>query len=101
MLTDWRNVMVKARVPLTSFSQGGYVAASVFTSVLRGIEGEITRASVTQAFRYMKERRFPLMGMPYAFGPGERHNPNRAAVPVRLEAGRWAVAHFDYLVYPE
>ena len=99
MLTDWRNMMVRGSVPLTSFSQGGYVAASVFVSVLRGINGEINRESVTRAFKTMRERRVPLMGTPFSFGDGAQHNPNRAAVPVRLEAGKWVVAHYDYIEF--
>lgn len=99
MLTDWRNVMVKGSVPLTSFSQGGYVAASVFINVLRGIEGDINRESVTHAFRTMKERKVPLMGTPFSFGQAAQHNPNRAAVPVRLDAGKWVVAHWDYITF--
>lgn len=101
MLTDWRTVMLKSNVPLTSFSQGGYVAASVFVNVLRGTQGEITRESVTTAFKSMTDRRVPLMGSPYGFGPGARHNSNRSAVPVRLDAGRWVVAHWDYITVPE
>lgn len=101
MLSDWRNVMTKSKVPLTSFSQAGYVAASVFVSVLRGIEGNITRTSVADAFKSMADLRVPLMGSPYSFGTGTRHNPNRAAVPVRLDAGRWVVAHWEYIVVPE
>lgn len=99
MLTDWRNVMVKGSVPLTSFSQGGYVAASIFVNVLRGIEGDITRESVTRAFKTMKERKVPLMGTPFSFGQAAQHNPNRAAVPVRLDAGKWVVAHWDYITF--
>lgn len=101
MLADWRNVMVSGNVPLSSFSQGGYVAASVFVSVLRSIPGEITRESVTAAFKTLAPRKVPLMGTPYAFGERNAHNPNRAAVPVRLEAGKWIVAHFDYIIQPE
>ena len=99
MLTDWRNVMTKGSVPLTSLSQGGYVAASVFVNVLRGIEGDISRESVTRAFKTLKERKVPLMGTPFSFGQAAQHNPNRAAVPVRLDAGKWVVAHFDYITY--
>lgn len=99
MLTDWRNVMVKGSVPLTSFSQGGYVAASVFVNVLRGIEGDINRDSVTRAFKTLTERKVPLMGTPFSFGQAARHNPNHAAVPVRLDAGKWVVAHWDYITF--
>lgn len=99
MLTDWRNTMLKGNVPLTSFSQGGYVAASVFVTVLRGIEGDIDRESVTHAFKSMKERKVSLMGTPFSFGQAPRHNPNRAAIPVRLEAGKWRVAHWEFIIF--
>lgn len=99
MLTDWRNIMLKGNVPLTSLSQGGYVAASVFVTVLKGITGDIDRESVTQAFRSMKERKVSLMGTPFSFGQAPRHNPNRAAIPVRLEAGRWRVAHWEFITF--
>ncbi|PZO19983.1 MAG: branched-chain amino acid ABC transporter substrate-binding protein [Burkholderiales bacterium] len=99
MLTDWRNTMLKGRVPLTSLSQGGYVAASVFVTALRGIEGDITRESVTKAFKSMEPRKVSLMGSPFSFGPAPRHNPNRAAIPVRLEGGKWRVAHWEYITY--
>lgn len=97
MLTDWRNIMRKSNVPLTSLSQGGYVAASVFVTTLRGIEGDITRESVTRAFESMTPRKVSLMGTPFSFGKAPRHNPNRAAIPVRLEGGKWRVAHWDYI----
>lgn len=97
MLTDWRNIMVKSKVPLTSLSQGGYVAASVFVTTLRSIEGDITRDSVTKAFQSMAPRKVSLMGTPFSFGNAPRHNPNRAAIPVRLEGGKWRVAHWEYI----
>lgn len=99
MLTDWRNIMLKGAVPLTSLSQGGYVAASVFVTALRDIEGDITRESVTKAFKSMEPRKVSLMGSPFSFGPSPRHNPNRAAIPMRLEGGRWRVAHWEYITY--
>jgi branched-chain amino acid transport system substrate-binding protein len=100
MLTDWRNVMQASSVPLTGFSQGGYVAATVVVQVLRGIKGEITRESVTRAFKTMAPRPIPLMGTPYSFGPGARHNPNRANMPVQLQGGKWVIAHWEYITIP-
>ncbi|MDO9135580.1 ABC transporter substrate-binding protein, partial [Hydrogenophaga sp.] len=97
MLTDWRHIMLKNNVPLTSLSQGGYVAASVFVTTLRGIEGDITRESVTKAFQSMAPRKVSLMGTPFSFGNAPRHNPNRAAIPVRIEGGKWRVAHWEYI----
>jgi branched-chain amino acid transport system substrate-binding protein len=102
MLSDWRKTMVGGGVPLTSLSQGGYAAAAVFVKVLRGINGEITRAAVTRAFKEMKQpMNIALLGTPYFFGSGPRHNPNRASIPVQLQSGRWAVAHWDYIVAPD
>ncbi len=101
MLTDWRNVMVRGKVPLTSFSQGGYIAASIFVNMLRSIPGEITRESVTAAFKAMTPRTVSLIGTPFVFGRGTEHNPNRAAMPVRLETGKWVVAHFEYITQTE
>lgn len=100
LLSDWRKVMVQGRVPHTSFSQGGYAAALVFVRVLRSIRGEITRESVTKAFKGMDPQKLPLLGTPYSFGPGERHASNRAVVPVQLRGGRWHVAHWEFIVAP-
>lgn len=100
MLTDWRNMMLASSVPLTGFSQGGYVAASVFVQVLRSIKGEITRESVAQAFKTLTPRPIPLMGTPYGFGPGVRHNANRSNMPVQLQGGKWVIAHWEYISLP-
>ena len=40
--------MTSAGVPLTSFAQGGYLAATIFVDALRAIDGEITRESVAE-----------------------------------------------------
>lgn len=100
LLFDWRDTMKRGNVPQTSFSQGGYAAALVFVRVLRGIKGEITRESVTRAFKAMEPIRLPMMGTPYTFGAGKRHASNRAVVPVQLQKGRWNVAHWEFIVAP-
>lgn len=100
-LNDWRDVMKRGKVPLTSFSQGGYLSAQIFVSVLRGIRGEIGRESVAQAFREMKLFDSPLIGTPYSFGTAQRHNPNRAILPMVLRDGQWRIAHPDWIVAPE
>lgn len=96
-LSNWRTLMASAKVPETSSSQGGYVAAQVFVHVLRGIRGEITRESVTAAFKALNRYDAPMLGMPFVFGSNEAHHPNRAAIPVRLEQGRWRIAHHDWI----
>ena len=36
---DWRDLMTKNKIPLTSFSQGGYLAAKYFLDVVRRDQG--------------------------------------------------------------
>ncbi len=100
-LTDWRAVMQASKVPLSSFSQGGYLAAQVFVRVLRSIHGEITRASVAAAFRQAGSMELSFAGTPFRFGEAQAHNPNRATLPVRLEDGRWRIAHYRWIVVPD
>ncbi|WP_336659835.1 ABC transporter substrate-binding protein [Leucobacter sp. USHLN153] len=88
-LDDWRETLTDADVPLTSLSEGGYVSAEILVSVLEGIEGDITRESVTQAFRELDEIEHPLMGMPFTFGEAKAHNPNRASQMVQATADGW------------
>jgi branched-chain amino acid transport system substrate-binding protein len=45
VLEDWLSLMKEKDVPVTSFSQGGYLAATIFVDVLKGIEGEISRGN--------------------------------------------------------
>lgn len=97
-LNDWRDTMKRGKVPLTSFSQGGYLAAQIFVSVLRGIKGDITRESVAQAFRALERYDSPLIGTPYSFGTAARHNPNHAILPMVLRDGEWRIAHPDWII---
>jgi branched-chain amino acid transport system substrate-binding protein len=100
-LTDWRDTMKRGKVPLTSFSQGGYLAAQVFVSTLRGMRGEITRESVQRAFREFKGFDSPLIGTQYNFGAGAKHSSNRAIIPMVLRDGQWRVAHADWVIVPQ
>lgn len=99
-LTDWRETMNKSKVPLTSFSQGGYLAAQIFVSVLRRMTGEITPESVLNALHALDRFDSPLIGTPYAFGKGPRHNSNHAIIPMVLRDGQWRVAHPDWIIVP-
>lgn len=85
---DWRRVMEKHNVPLTSFAQGGYLAAKYFIQALEGIEGDITRQSVTEALKTQKSAfKNPMVGTPWMFGPGRAHASNTAGWPVVLRPG--------------
>jgi branched-chain amino acid transport system substrate-binding protein len=96
----WRHIMARSKVPVTSFSEGGYLAAEVFVNALRSIRGEINRESVTQAMKKLRHYNTPLAGTPYSFGPGDRHNSNRATLAMRLDDGRWSIAHKQWIVFP-
>lgn len=88
-LTEWRETLTDADVQLTSLSIGGYVSAEILVDVLESIDGEITRESVTAAFRNLDEIANPLMGMPFTFGEATSHNPNRASRMVQATENGW------------
>lgn len=88
-LDEWRTLLTEADVARTSLSMGGYVSAEILVEVLQGIEGEITRESVTAAFRELDEIAHPFMGMPFTFGTADSHNPNRASVMVQATENGW------------
>lgn len=96
-LSQWRALMIANQVPLTSGSQGGYLAAQILVKAMRGIKGDINRESVTRALQQMPASEFPMLGMPFAFGGGRAHHPNQAVIPVQLIEGRWRIAHHEWL----
>ena len=100
VLDDWRALMTDTGVPLTSFAQGGYIAATIFVDALRGIDGEITRESVAEAMRALAPYETPLLGTPYTFGPGEAHAPNQASKFVELRDGEWVTVADDWVILP-
>jgi branched-chain amino acid transport system substrate-binding protein len=99
-LTDWRVVMRRGKVPLSSFSQGGYVAAQVLVRVLRDIEGDITRERVADALRAVSNMQLAMIGTPFSVGSGDAHNPNRSVLPMKLEGGTWRIASAFWVVAP-
>lgn len=99
-LDDWRALMTDAGVPLTSFAQGGYLAATIFVDALQGIDGEITRESVATAMRSLAPVDTPLLGTPYTFGEGDAHAPNQASKFVELQDGVWVTVADDWVVLP-
>ncbi|CAN7335741.1 ABC transporter substrate-binding protein [Acidovorax sp. LjRoot118] len=98
---DWRRLMQEARLPLSSLSQGGYVAAQILVRALRQIEGPITRETVTRALQQMPPTSHPLLGMPFEIGNRRAHNPNRTALPLRLQQGHWYIATPAWIEVPE
>jgi len=100
VLVDWTKLMTSAKVPLTSFSEGGYLAATIFVDVAKGIKGEINRESVTAALRELKDYKSPLVGTPYSFGSEAAHNPNSSSKFVQLQDGKWQVVTPNFVVLP-
>ena len=99
-LDDWRQLMIDNDVELTSFAQGGYLAATIFTEVLEGIDGEITRDSVAAALVALDRYDTPLLGTPYSFGDAPIHAPNQASKFVVLQDGAWVTALDEWVVLP-
>lgn len=98
-LEGWRTTLTDAGVPLTSLSMGGYVSAEILVEVLKGIEGDITSESVTEAFRTLEPVENPLMGMPFTFGDATAHNPNRASMMVQAGENGWETVS-DWVLVP-
>lgn len=86
----WRALMTKKGIQLTSFGQGGYLAATYFVTALKSINGGINRESVTKALRAMKPQSNPMTGTPWVFGTAQSHSSNRAGFPVALLPGKKA-----------
>lgn len=99
---DWLGLMKANKIPLTAFSQGGYLAATYFVQVLKSIKGDITRDSVTKALHDMKPITNPMIGTPYTFGTAQVHNTNTAGWPIKLMSGthKWELNGDDWLRLP-
>lgn len=99
-LDDWRTLMTDAEVPLTSFAQGGYVAATIFVDAVSSIDGEVTRESVAAAMKALEPVNTPLLGTPFTFGEAPVHAPNQASKFVELQDGAWVTVADDWVVLP-
>ncbi|RFS82514.1 ABC transporter substrate-binding protein [Actinomadura spongiicola] len=87
----WSKIVTSNNIQKTAFSQGAVMSADVVVQVLKGIKGDITRESVTKAFKEMKPINYPMVGTPYVFGPGNEHNPIKGSQFVKAENGAWKV----------
>jgi branched-chain amino acid transport system substrate-binding protein len=88
-LAEFNALAKKYKFAPSAFGEGGYLAAKIFTKVVRGIKGDITAATVAKAFQSMKPIADPLLGTPYVFGPGATHQPNFSSRYVQLKNGVW------------
>jgi branched-chain amino acid transport system substrate-binding protein len=97
---EWVVAMNASKRPLTAFSQGGYLAAQVFTDVIKSIDGPVTRDSVTSALLKMKPAKYQLAGSPYVFGDGKTHSPMQATKIMKLDHGAWKALTPDWVALP-
>jgi len=95
---EWRDLMTKNNIPLTSFSQGGFLAAKHFIEAIKTIKGDVTRESVAKALRDAAPMSNPMIGDPYKFG-----QVPAAGWPIVLKSGthRWEKAATDWLRLPK
>ena len=96
-IMGWRRLLIAQQIEPSSLSQGGYLAAQALVHTLRGISGPITRASVAQALETMAPWRSGMMDQPFKVGANGQHQLNRSALPMKLVAGRWRIAHAQWL----
>ncbi len=75
-----------------SFSQAGFLAAKTMVTVLRNIEGDITREAVLDGLKTMEPIESDLLCAPWAFGPGARHNANTDGRMATMTADGWDVS---------
>lgn len=87
---DWQDLMAANKIPLTAFSQGGYLAAKFFVEVLKTIKGDVTRESVTDALHNMTPIKDPMLGTDYNFGTAQAHADNTCAWPIQINTSTHA-----------
>jgi branched-chain amino acid transport system substrate-binding protein len=96
----WLDMVTKAEITPSAFSQAGYLAGQVITGVIEGIDGPVTREAVTNALRTMEPVSYPIAAGPYLFGKGATDGPMRATKVVKLNAGAWDVVTPEWLDLP-
>lgn len=99
---DWRSLMEENGITLTSFSQGGYLAAMNFVEVLKGMDGDYTRESVSEALQNMDPIENDMIAHPYQFKSIATQDFLPGGWPVVLESGTnaWEKSADDWLMVP-
>ncbi|WP_017793556.1 ABC transporter substrate-binding protein [Leucobacter salsicius] len=99
---DWKSLMSENDITLTSFSQGGYLAATFMVEVLEGIEGDVTRDSVNEALANMAPIDNDMIAYPYEFSKVAAQDFEPGGWPVVLKSGTnaWEKSAEDWLLIP-
>jgi branched-chain amino acid transport system substrate-binding protein len=76
--TLYRAVLKKyaPKIPLGSFSQMGFVEASIATKALMDLKGDFTAESVNAAFKNVKDFQTDILCKPWYYGDAPLHIPN-------------------------
>ena len=76
--TLYRAVLKKyaPKIALGSFSQMGFVEASIATKALMSVQGDPTAESVNAAFKGVKDFQTDILCKPWYYGDGPLHIPN-------------------------
>ncbi len=103
-LADWLELMNSAGVPLTSFAEGGYLAALATIQVIEsagvvdGDDLDAQREKIGAAVLAMEPFENDMLGSPYIFGDAPAHSPNQASKFVQLVDGGWVSVTDEFIV---
>jgi branched-chain amino acid transport system substrate-binding protein len=90
---NWHAVLDKYGKPSdqrNTFSQAGYLAALAATNALLKLDpAKIDRASVSEAFRNIKDLKTDVSCSPWYFGPGDEHNAIHAGSVAEIVDGKF------------
>lgn len=92
-IENWHAVLNKYGKPSdqrNTFSQAGYLAAAAATDALLKLDpAKVDRASVTEAFRNIKNFKTDVSCSPWYYGPGDEHNAIHAGSVAEIKDGNF------------
>jgi branched-chain amino acid transport system substrate-binding protein len=98
-MVEFKALMESAGLGVTSFAQGGYLAAKVMVEALKTVKGDYTRESVTAAIKAVNYAT-PMLGEPFKWTPylgGAQANV--ASKIVGIEDGKFVTVS-DWVFWP-
>lgn len=97
-MKDWKAAMneVAADKRLGGEAQAGWIAADLFTEVVKSIDGEVTPESVSKAFRSMPTYDNDMLACPIEPAKFQGGIIHRCDHVVRLEGGEWQHAEDEF-----
>jgi branched-chain amino acid transport system substrate-binding protein len=91
-IADWKRLMLKNKLPLSSLSQGGYTAAQLFVRTAREIKEPITRNKFSKALSENPPQNHAFLGLPFKLNKDNGNAPNRTSLPMNAVDGFWRIA---------